>query len=131
MRLDSFVWSTIAWYQVSSCGVGLVSLRAILRGGASVPPGAVALMRMPFLACSIASDAVSELTPPLAAAYGTRWILRVAIDETLTMTPFFFSSIVGNTARQHHSVGSSERRISASICFSSYCSNGFAQIVPP
>src|SRR5438552_18989224 len=99
MRLDSFVWSTIAWYQVSSCGVGLVSLRAILRGGASVPPGAVALMRMPFLACSIASDAVSELTPPLAGAYGTRRVLGVAIDAALAMTRFFLSSLVRSSAR--------------------------------
>src|SRR5437762_11706322 len=128
MRLDSFVWSTIAWYQLSSCFVCLASLRGIFRGGASVPPGAVALMRMPSLACSIASDAVSALTPPLAAAYGARWMLRVAIDDTLTMTPFFFSSIDGKTARQHHRVGKSERRISASLRFSSHCSNGLAQL---
>jgi hypothetical protein len=45
---------------------------------------------------------------------------RVAIEETLTITPPPPSSNTGSTARQHHKVGNSERRISASICASSY-----------
>jgi hypothetical protein len=45
---------------------------------------------------------------------------RVATEETLTMTPASRSSIPGSTARQHQSVGKSERRISASICASVY-----------
>jgi len=45
----------------------------MMRGGASVAPGAVALTRMPRSPFSNARHAVSALTP------------RVAIDETLTM----------------------------------------------
>src|SRR5438445_9987141 len=116
MRLESTVWSTTPWYQAVSRALGLAVdwLRGTRRGGASVPPGAVALMRMPLRVCSIASDAVIALTPPLAAEYGTRCTPRVATDETLTMTPRFCSTMKGSAARQDHSVGNSERRISAS-----------------
>ena len=41
------------------------------------------------------------------------------VGDRVTMTPFFRSIICGNTARHDQSVGNSERRISASICFSS------------
>ena len=59
------------------------------------------------------------LTPPLAAAYGTRLMPRVAIEDTLTIVPPFCSSMTGSTARQHHNVGNSERRTSATIWSSS------------
>jgi hypothetical protein len=39
----------------------------------------------------------------------------VATDETLTIAPLPCPSIAGSAARQHHKVGSSERRSSASI----------------
>src|SRR6185437_10148119 len=101
----SVVCSTMAWYHCASCAVGGSWLRGILRGGASVPPGATALTRTPRVPHSNASDAVSALTPPLAAAYGTRWMLRVAMEDTLTMAPAPCSSICGSAARQHHKVG--------------------------
>ncbi|MOA25691.1 hypothetical protein D3C78_1464320 [compost metagenome] len=84
-----------------------------------MPPGAVALTRTPRSAVSNARHAVSALTPPLAAPYGTRLMLRVAIEETLTMAPLPCSSMNGSAAWQHHSVGNSERRTSASICCAS------------
>jgi hypothetical protein len=80
-----------------------------------MPPGAVATTRMPCSAYSQASDAVRAFTPPLAAAYGTRLRPRVATEDTLTITPRPWASMIGNTPRQHHIVGKSERRISASI----------------
>ena len=62
-----------------------------------MPPGAVATTRMPCSAYSQASDAVSALTPPLAAAYGTRLRPRVATEDTLTITPRPCSSMIGST----------------------------------
>ena len=62
-----------AWNQARSVSVrGSGVPREIRRGGASVPPGAVATTRMPASAYSIASDAVIALMPPLAAEYGMR-----------------------------------------------------------
>ena len=79
----------------------------------------MATTRIPCPAYSQASDAVSALTPPLAAEYGMRLTPRVATDETLTIVPRPCSTMNGSTARQHHSVGNSDRRISASISASS------------
>ena len=90
-------------------------LRGTRLGGASVPPGAVATTRTPLTAASKANDAVSALTPPLAAAYGTRLMLRVAMDETFTMVPRPWPTMTGSTARQHHSVGNRDRLISCAI----------------
>ena len=56
---------------------------------------------------------------------------RVALEETLTMVPHRRSSIKGRTAWQHHSVGISERRISASICSGENSANGRILIAPP
>ena len=42
-------------------------------------------------------------------------MLRVAMDDTLTITPVLRFTIAGSTARQAQSVGNSERRISFSI----------------
>jgi hypothetical protein len=39
----------------------------------------------------------------------------VATEETFTITPRPCPTMIGSTARQHHIVGNSERRISASI----------------
>ena len=75
---------------------------------------------MPCGAASIASAVVIALTPPFAAAYGTRLMPRVALDETLTMVPAPASIMYGSTARQHHSVGNNERRTSASISSGPY-----------
>ena len=49
---------------------------------------------------------------------GTRFTPRVAIEDTLTIEPLPFASMWGRAARQHHRVGNSERRTSASISFS-------------
>ena len=59
-------------------------------------------------------------TPPLAAAYGTRLMPRVATDDTLTMLPWPAASMAGSTAWQHHRVGNRLRRTSASISASAY-----------
>lgn len=120
IRLDSRVWSTMPWYQTCSCSLSGFGLRGTIRGGASVPPVATALTRMPSCACSKARLAVSAFTPPLAAEYGIRWMPRVATEEMLTIAPLFCAIMLGSTARQHHRVGNSERRISASICSTSY-----------
>ena len=106
-----------AWNQAFSCSVCASGVpRETFRGGASIPPGAVATTRIPWSAYSQASDAVSALTPPLAAEYGMRWMPRAAADETLTIVPCRRSTMNGRTARQHHRVGKSDRRISATIC---------------
>lgn len=55
----------------------------------------------------------------------------VATDEMLTMLPLPCFSIHGSAARQPHSVGNSERRISFSICSGWYSAKGRAQMVPP
>jgi hypothetical protein len=47
--------------------LGCSSLRGVRRGGASVPPGATALMRIPLPLYSMAIERVSALTPPFAA----------------------------------------------------------------
>ena len=59
-----------------------------------------------------------------------RWT-SPAVDETFTIVPRPRSIMCGATARQHHSVGHSERLISASISSGGYRSKGLAQIVPP
>ena len=84
---ESTTWSTICWYHSRSRACCRSGPRAIRRSGASVPPGAVATTRIPCGAASIASAVVIALTPPFAAAYGTRFMPRVALDETLTMVP--------------------------------------------
>src|SRR6516162_3632457 len=117
MRLEDFVCSSTSRHHVFSCSLRLLlvaRLRATRRGGASVPPGATAQTLMFCSAYSNARDAVSAFTPPLAAAYGARLMPRVAIEETLTIVPLLCFSMTGSTARQHHIVGNSERRISAS-----------------
>src|SRR5690606_41558486 len=101
---EAVVWSTTAWYHAFSCSDRGSGPRGIRRGGASVLPGAVATTRMPCGAASHASAEVIALTPPFAAAYGTRWIPRVATEETLTIVPPPCSIMVGSTARQHHNV---------------------------
>ena len=53
--------------------------------------------------------------PALGGAIGHPVDPRVATDETLTIAPLPCPSIAGSAARQHHKVGSSERRSSASI----------------
>src|SRR3954465_9722342 len=131
MKEDSTVWSTIAWYQAFSSSVWAPGPRALGRSGASVPPGAADTTRMPCPAYSKARAAVTALTPPLAAAYGTRFTPLVATEPTLTIVPPPCSSRWGSTARQHHRVGNRERRISAWISSSLYSAYGLAQIVPP
>ena len=62
------VWSMCASNQAFSCPVRGVGVpRDTFRGGASIPPGAVATTRIPCSAHSQANDAVSAFTPPLAA----------------------------------------------------------------
>src|SRR5699024_10382593 len=89
--------------------------RGMVRAGASVPPGAVATIRIPSAAASIAKELVNALTPPLAAEYGTRLTPRIAIDDTLTIVPAPWFFIIGRTARHIQSVGNNDRVISASI----------------
>ena len=74
---------------------------------------------------------MSALTPPLAAEYGMRWMPRAAADETLTIVPFRRSTMIGRTARQHHIVGKSDRRISATIWSSVNSTYGLKLIAPP
>lgn len=74
---------------------------------------------------------VRALTPPLAAAYGTRFRPPVATEDTLTMVPEPASSMGLSTAWHAYMVGNSERRISLSIFSTSYSSYGRAQMVPP
>ncbi len=101
------------------------------RGGAAVPPGATAFTRMPCSAYPHASPAVMAFTPSFAAAYDTRLMLRVATEDMLTMQPRPPASMTGSTAWQHHRVGNSDRRTSASMWSGSYSAYGLAQIVPP
>src|SRR5246127_5838797 len=105
IRLDEIVWSTTCRYHSPSWAFRSSALRGMRRGGASMPPGATPQTRMPCAAYSKARQAVMAFTPPLAAAYGTRLMPRVAIEETLTITPPPPSSMEGRTAGQHHSVG--------------------------
>ena len=97
----------------------IVNVSSIATRSLNRVPYAAATTRMPWPAYSNASDAVRALTPPLAAAYGTRLRLRVAMEDTLTIVPRPCPSMYGRTAWQHHRVGNSDRRISASICCSS------------
>src|SRR3954451_18051665 len=112
---DSTVWSTIDRYQDCSCSDCGAGPRGVRRGGASVPPGAVATTRTPCGAISSDRAVVIALTPPFAAAYGSRLSPRVATEETLTIVPSPRSTMCGTTARQHHIVGHRDRLISAWI----------------
>src|SRR5690606_41439607 len=67
LKLVAFVWSTSVWYHCRSRSPCSSVLRGISRGGASVPPGAVAFTRMPCSAYSKARFTVSPFTPALAA----------------------------------------------------------------
>src|SRR5699024_12278169 len=120
---ESTVWSTICWYHAFSCSSSGNGPRCTARAGASVPPGAAATTRTLWCAASCASAETIALTPPLAAAYGTRLIPPVAVDDTLTISPCSeressfeeFPIKAGRTARHIHRVGKRERLISFSI----------------
>jgi hypothetical protein len=60
-----------------------------------------------------------------------RWMPRAAADDTLTITPPPCATMPGSTARQHHSVGISDRLISAAISASVNSTKGLKLIAPP